>query len=109
MNRQPDPANEGLDTTQPYPPDAKAQHDAPGTAAPQGLAPSSAVNASFDTGAGQEALGHDSPPITSSQLGNSEVESTPSTDDQHAADPYYPPGGGIPPERERRAERLDEE
>ncbi len=108
MSQQPDPAGEGIEVTQPYPPDVKAQHDQQGGQQVSGKTPSTAVGTSFETGSGEGALGYDSPPITSHQLGNSEVEDTETTDNQHGADPYYPPGGGIAPERERREERLDE-
>jgi hypothetical protein len=46
-----------------------------------------ATDASWRTGAGTQALGFDSPPITSSYLSNPEVAGV-----EHAG-PYYPPGG----------------
>jgi hypothetical protein len=109
MEQQPDPAGEGIEVTQPYPPDVKARHDEEGGQQMSGKTPSTAVGASFETGSGEGAVGYDSPPVTSYQLGNSEVEDTETADNQHAADPYYGPGGGIEPERERREERLGEE
>lgn len=109
MDRQSDPAGDGIEVTQPYPPDVKAQHDKEGGQQPAGRQPSSAVGASFETGAGEGAIGYDSPPVTSYQQGNSEVTDSEQADNQHAADPYYPPGGGIAPERERREDRLGEE
>jgi hypothetical protein len=56
-----------------------------------GKTPSTAPNASFDTGAGNELTGLDSPPVTSSQLGNTDVDAQSATDD---LDLNYPPGGG---------------
>jgi hypothetical protein len=46
-----------------------------------------ATDDSWSTGAGTQALGFDSPPITSSYLSNPEVAGV-----EHAG-PYYPPGG----------------
>lgn len=48
---------------------------------------STAPNTSFDTGAGEGAVGYDSPPQGSQWLGNTEVAGS-----EHA-DPYFPPGG----------------
>ncbi len=48
---------------------------------------SSATNASFATGAGEGAVGYDSPPVGSQWLGNTEVDGA-----EHA-DPYFAPGG----------------
>jgi hypothetical protein len=56
-----------------------------------GKTPSTASNASFDNGAGDAVTGFDSPPVTSSQLGNTDVDVQSATDD---ADLNYPPGGG---------------
>lgn len=56
-----------------------------------GKTPSTAPNNSFDTGAGDDLTGFDSPPVTSSQLGNSDVDAQSSTDN---TDLNYPPGGG---------------
>jgi hypothetical protein len=53
-----------------------------------GKTPSSAQNASFETGAGDGALGYDSPPAQSqtTHLSDPEVQGV------HHLDPYYPPG-----------------
>ena len=51
----------------------------------------SAPNNAFETGAGDALTGFDSPPVTSSQLGNTDVDAQSATDD---ADLNYPPGGG---------------
>ncbi len=48
---------------------------------------STAPNTSFGTGAGEGAVGYDSPPVGSQWLGNTEVAGV-----EHA-DPYFPPGG----------------
>lgn len=50
-----------------------------------GRQPSTAPDASFETGAGADDTGFDSPPFESSQLGNSEVRET-----EHA-EPVFPP------------------
>ena len=54
-----------------------------------GKTPSTAPNASFETGAGEGAIGYDSPPAESqtTQLSNPEVKG-----DDHHLTPYYPPG-----------------
>ena len=54
---------------------------------------SEAPNASFASGAGEAALGFDSPPITSSYLSNTDV------DGPDQGRPYFPPGGA--PDRDR--------
>ena len=53
-----------------------------------GKTPSTAQNASFETGAGEGAVGYDSPPAESqsTHLSNPEVSGV------HHLDPYYPPG-----------------
>lgn len=57
---------------------------------------STAPDASFSTGAGEGALGYDSPPIGSQTLGNTDVEGV------HHADPIFPPGG--PPDADTNAD-----
>jgi hypothetical protein len=57
-----------------------------------GKTPSTAPNNSFGTGAGDETTGFDSPPVTSSQLGNTDVDVQSGTDGDD--DLNYPPGGG---------------
>ncbi|MCU0490956.1 MAG: hypothetical protein MUD01_05190 [Chloroflexaceae bacterium] len=64
--------------------------NAPFAPQPQPAAPqqtSTAPNNSWNTGAGEAALGFDSPPITSSDISNPETEGV-----EHL-EPYYPPGG----------------
>lgn len=56
-----------------------------------GKTPSTAPNNAFEMEAGNEPTGFDSPPVTSSQLGNTDVDAQSSTD---TADLNYPPGGG---------------
>ena len=53
-----------------------------------GKTPSTAQNASFETGAGEGTTGFDSPDDESRWLSNPEVKG------QVHSDPYYPPGGG---------------
>lgn len=53
-----------------------------------GKTPSTAQNASFETGAGEGTTGFDSPDDESRWLSNPEVKG------QTHSDPYYPPGGG---------------
>ncbi|HEX6289727.1 MAG TPA: hypothetical protein VFZ66_11080 [Herpetosiphonaceae bacterium] len=53
-----------------------------------GKTPSTAPNASWDTGAGDGTTGFDSPATGSEWLSNPEVDG-----DTHS-EPYYPPGGG---------------
>ena len=55
--------------------------------------PSTAPDASFETGAGADDTGFNSPPYESSQLGNTEVRET-----EHA-EPVFPPD--VPREGER--------
>jgi|GEM_PF-3799743 len=52
-----------------------------------GVTPSSAPNTSYETGAGDETTGFDSPATGSISLSNPEV------DGPLHSDPYYPPGG----------------
>ena len=53
-----------------------------------GLTPSTAPNASWETGAGEADTGFDSPATGSQWLSNPEVEG------ETHSEPYYPPGGG---------------
>lgn len=81
-------------------PDRTQQHglsthpEPDGAGASQGLTPSTASNASFETGAGDATTGFDSPAETSSYLSNADGVAQ-----SEQGEPYYPPGGG--PERER--------
>lgn len=62
--------------------------DGPDAPRADGKTVSSAQNTSFETGAGDGALGYDSPPAESqtTHLSNAEVQGV------HHLDPYYPPG-----------------
>ncbi len=64
-----------------------------------GLTPSTAPNASWETGAGAEETGFDSPATGSQWLSNPEVEGS-----AHS-EPYYPPGGGADNEPSLHDER----
>jgi hypothetical protein len=66
-----------------------------------GRTPSTAPNASWETGAGAESTGFDSPSDESRWLSNADV------DDSPASDPYYPPGGGADNEPSLHDERTE--
>ena len=77
-------------------------HPEPGGAgAAEGLTPSTASNASFETGAGDETTGFDSPAVASHYLSNAD-----GVGQSEQGEPYYPPGGG--PERERSKDTTEE-
>ena len=63
-----------------------------------GKTPSTAPNNAFGTGAGDDLTGFDSPPVTSSQLGNTDVDEQSATEN---TDLNYPPGGGPDPDGPR--------
>lgn len=53
----------------------KGSNEAEGDSGKGKLTRSTAENTSFEEGAGENATGHDSPPVTSSTLSNAEVHS----------------------------------
>ena len=65
----------------------------------RGKTPSTATNASWETGAGEGSVGFDSPGDESRWLSNADVADSPNRQ------PYYPPGGGADNEPDLHDER----